>query len=358
MPTPAPGRRRRRAGAAMTRLASRVARCCRGVQRLRSRRSTRTAAGGASTLCVVSVLHRRSACSWLSWSCSALALRSRAARLARTAPLDARRADARAAAERIVVIASSALTVADPARLLLRELFARPRARAHRRRANALHRPRHRPPMVVGGALRATRAAQDLHHRERDPHSGRPSRCGSTLASTDVIHSFWVPNLHGKKDLIPGRSNHDRVPRRRARHLSRPMRRVLRLPARAHGAADVVAEPPSEFDAWLDAAAAAGARRRPTSSASTGREVFLRSACVDVPHDQRHRCAAARVGPDLTHVASRRTIAAGTLPKTPRQPRRLDRRSARRSSPAPTCRPCRCRATSCTRSSPISRSLK
>ena len=58
-----------------------------------------------------------------------------------------------------------------------------------------------------------------------------------TLLSDDVIHSFWVPNLHGKKDLIPGHTRHVRLARRSAWHLSRAMCGVLRLSACTYGAA-------------------------------------------------------------------------------------------------------------------------
>ena len=83
--------------------------------------------------------------------------------------------------------------------------------------------------------------------------SGR--RAGALeLQSHDVIHSFWVPNLHGKMDLIPGRTRRDLAPGRRAGRLSRPVRRVLRPPARAHGARS---SSPSRSD---DFAALAGER--------------------------------------------------------------------------------------------------
>ena len=64
---------------------------------------------------------------------------------------------------------------------------------------------------------------------------GEPVRL--TLRSPDVIHSFWVPNLAGKRDLIPGQINYIWITRRPAGHLSRAMRRVLRIAARPYGAA-------------------------------------------------------------------------------------------------------------------------
>jgi len=133
------------------------------------------------------------------------------------------------------------------------------------------------------------------------------------LSTTDVIHSFWVPNLNGKKDLIPGRPT---------RHLLRPERpgvfegRCAEFCGyqHAHMGFLLIAEEPSGFDAWL-----AGQRRpaaEPTdASAQRGRQVFLSSACV-VCHSIRGIGAFGHRAPDLTHLASRRTIASATLPNT------------------------------------------
>ena len=75
-----------------------------------------------------------------------------------------------------------------------------------------------------------------------------------------MIHSFWVPNLHGKTDLIPGHTTAVWLQADQPRHVSRPVRRVLRPPAREHGASIVVAEPDEDFESWLAAHAAAGTR--------------------------------------------------------------------------------------------------
>ena len=141
---------------------------------------------------------------------------------------------------------------------------------------------------------------------------GRPVRL--ELAAADVIHSFWVPNLAGKQDLIPGRDNDLTFTAERAGHLSRPMRGVLRPAARAHGAAGV-AEPPER----LRALAHRPARRRPRRPRTRS------SGGPRVAHEQglrapATRCAAppppARSGRTSPMSASRQTIAAGLLPTT------------------------------------------
>src|SRR5205823_12245336 len=113
------------------------------------------------------------------------------------------------------------------------------------------------------------------------------------LSSTDVIHSFWVPNLNGKKDLIPGRPT---------RHLLRPERTGV-FEGRcaefcgyqhAHMGFVLIAEEPDRFETWL------GSQRHPASEpigadVRHGREVFLSSACVSCHTIQIGR-ASCRVG--------------------------------------------------------------
>ena len=76
----------------------------------------------------------------------------------------------------------------------------------------------------------------------------------------------------------------------------------------------VIADPPDRFAAWI-AAQRDSAHTPADSSAQRGQEVFLASSCV-MCHAIKGTPAGSRVGPDLTHLASRRTIAAGTLPNT------------------------------------------
>ena len=131
--------------------------------------------------------------------------------------------------------------------------------------------------------------------------------------SQDVIHSLWVPNLHGKRDLIPGQTTSTWL------QADKPgVYRGLCAEFCGHQHAKmafiVVAQPRHEFEAWLRAQRAP-ARDPATADEQRGRQVFLGSTCATC-HTIRGTDAGSRVGPDLTHVASRRTLAAGTLPNT------------------------------------------
>jgi len=129
--------------------------------------------------------------------------------------------------------------------------------------------------------------------------------------STDVIHSFWVPNLMGKRDLIPGivtntwiQADEPGVYRGQCAEFCGHQH--------AHMALNVVAEPMDTFQAWIRH------QREPAMEPATdeerrGKEVFLQSTCVTC-HAIRGTDAGSHVGPELTHVGSRLMIAAGTLP--------------------------------------------
>ena len=131
--------------------------------------------------------------------------------------------------------------------------------------------------------------------------------------SRDVIHSFWVPSLHGKRDVLPGRVNVFWLQADRAGTYRGQCAEFCGL-QHAHMAFYVVAEPPAQFEAWLQAQRAPAAEPA-TDGQRRGRQVFLSSRCVEC-HTIRGTPAGARKGPDLTHLASRRFIAAGTLPNT------------------------------------------
>jgi cytochrome c oxidase subunit 2 len=136
---------------------------------------------------------------------------------------------------------------------------------------------------------------------------GRPVRL--TLTTADVIHSFWIPNLGGKLDMIPGQAN--------ALVLKADRTGVYRGQcteycgaAHALMAFDVVVR--DDFDAWL------AAQRKPAHESiypdeQRGKALFLASGC-GACHAVRGTPADGKLGPDLTHVGSRRSIAAGTWP--------------------------------------------
>jgi cytochrome c oxidase subunit 2 len=131
------------------------------------------------------------------------------------------------------------------------------------------------------------------------------------LQSQDVIHSFWVPNLHGKEDLIPGRTNEIILTPRRP-GVFRGQCAEFCGTQHAHMALDVTVESPAVFAAWKQRQLGSGATPT-TPTQAAGERVFFSKACV-MCHQIGGTSAGSRAGPDLTHVASRRTLAAGTLP--------------------------------------------
>lgn len=133
------------------------------------------------------------------------------------------------------------------------------------------------------------------------------------LESTDVIHSFWVPSLAGKEDLVPGRHNELTLLAERPGIYRGQCAEFCGL-QHAHMAVLVIAEPQEEFQAWWDRQLAQ-APEPPTEEAVRGRTTFLSGSCI-LCHTVRGTSAGGKSGPDLTHVGSRRTIAAGILPMT------------------------------------------
>ncbi len=140
---------------------------------------------------------------------------------------------------------------------------------------------------------------------------GRPVRI--KLTSTDVIHSFWVPNLHGKKDLIPGHLNEIWL---QADEPGVYRGQCAEFCGHQHAKMGllVIAQRPEEFAAWYEQQLQP-ARPPADSVQARGQEVFLAHACV-MCHQIRGTIAGGRVAPDLTHIGSRRTLASAILPNT------------------------------------------
>jgi cytochrome c oxidase subunit 2 len=129
--------------------------------------------------------------------------------------------------------------------------------------------------------------------------------------TADVIHSLWVPELNRKIDLIPGRTN------RVLLYADRPGTYLGQCAEfcgveHAHMELIVVAEPRPRFDSWLRT------EGTPVRSAATGDglRLFMSDGCANC-HAIQGTPAQAHVGPDLTHVGSRTTLAAGTIPNDP-----------------------------------------
>lgn len=141
---------------------------------------------------------------------------------------------------------------------------------------------------------------------------GQPVRL--ELTSADVIHSFWVPQIQQKTDMLPGHINTTWI---EATQAGVYRGECAEFCGENHANMDFifVADPPGRFTAWL------ARQRQPGPVPSTplieqGQQAFLGSACVYC-HTIAGTNATGAVGPDLTHLASRRTIGAGLLPNTP-----------------------------------------
>lgn len=132
--------------------------------------------------------------------------------------------------------------------------------------------------------------------------------------SADVIHGFWVPSFGQKIDVIPGHPNYMWLT------ITRPGLYLGTCSSfcgmgHAHMAIRVFAQSPEDFSAWL------AHQRQPalppsTVGAAKGAEAFMEKNCVNC-HSIAGLMTRGRVAPDLTHVGSRATLAAGTLPNTP-----------------------------------------
>ncbi len=141
---------------------------------------------------------------------------------------------------------------------------------------------------------------------------GQPVEIRET--STDVIHSLWIPQLNGKMDLFPDRQTSMMI---QASQPGTYLGECAEFCGVQHAHMDlvVVADPPDQFNKWLD-----GQKVIPPSPTDPhlrqGQQAFLGSACVYC-HTIRGTNATGTLGPDLTHLASRQTIGAGMLPNTP-----------------------------------------
>lgn len=161
---------------------------------------------------------------------------------------------------------------------------------------------RYRPP----GGGQPVSDANEIHIP-----AGQPVRIA--LRSADVVHSFWVPQLQGKLDLVPGRETVTWIQADSA-GVFRGQCAEFCGAQHGHMGFMVVAHPADEFAEWL------AHQRRPApqptdSTARRGLAVLEQTACA-LCHTVRGTRARGGVAPDLTHLASRLTLAAGTLPNT------------------------------------------
>ena len=137
------------------------------------------------------------------------------------------------------------------------------------------------------------------------------------LQSGDVIHSFWVPQLSGKIDNVPGHENHLWFTPTEAR--AEPyLGQCAEFCGLSHANMRfrVFVNSTSDFESWSKSAA--GDRTAPTADlAKAGEQQFVASGCVACHTVQGQAGAAGKIGPNLSHFASRTTLASGTLDRTP-----------------------------------------
>jgi cytochrome c oxidase subunit II len=151
--------------------------------------------------------------------------------------------------------------------------------------------------------------ANELHVPVSNATDRRPTYLA--LESADVIHSFWIPQLNGKTDLIPNRTNSMWIePLQAGVYLGQCAEYCGTQHAKMQ--LRVIAHPVDEFDRWV------AAQRQPAATqpdAAHGRDVFLSTACINC-HRVGGTVADGRYGPDLTHLMSRDTIGAGAARNT------------------------------------------
>jgi cytochrome c oxidase subunit 2 len=127
------------------------------------------------------------------------------------------------------------------------------------------------------------------------------------LETRDVMHSFWVPALHGKVDLIPGMPNYLRI---QASQVGEYEGQCAEFCGAEHARMRILAivQTPDEYDAWLNAQLQPG-HEPATDAAKAGQQLFLAGPC-SMCHMVRGTPALGTVAPDLTHIGSRQMIAA------------------------------------------------
>jgi cytochrome c oxidase subunit 2 len=141
--------------------------------------------------------------------------------------------------------------------------------------------------------------------------AGRPVKI--LLTTNDVLHSFWVPQLAGKTDLIAGKTNVMWLQADRPGVYRGQCAEYCGL-QHAHMAFFVIAQAPADFQSWLSQETVTPATPSDPNLAQ-GRQVFTGTTCAEC-HTIQGTTARGTDGPDLTHFGSRMTIGAGTVPNT------------------------------------------
>ncbi|HTU44834.1 MAG TPA: cytochrome c oxidase subunit II [Bryobacteraceae bacterium] len=155
--------------------------------------------------------------------------------------------------------------------------------------------------------------ANELHVPVSDP--AHPTPTFLTLLSADTDHSFWVPRLAGKTDLIPNHPNRMWIdPHQPGIFLGQCAQYCGTQHAKM--LLRVYVQPRAEFERWVHEQQQPADASAPSTAAANGQRVFETTACVNC-HAVAGTPAKGQFGPDLTHLMSRATIAAGAAPNTP-----------------------------------------
>jgi cytochrome c oxidase subunit 2 len=146
-------------------------------------------------------------------------------------------------------------------------------------------------------------------------HIPTDTRVNVVATTADVIHSFWVPQLARKIDEVPGRDNRVLLYAQRPGSYRGECAEFCGL-QHAHMALYVVAQPMPAFRAWL-ADMTSNARRPTNGLAARGERLFMTDQCASCHMIRGTPASYGTVGPDLTHLATRSSLAAVTIPNTP-----------------------------------------
>jgi len=156
--------------------------------------------------------------------------------------------------------------------------------------------------------------ANELHVPVSDRSSPTPTYL--TMSSVDVAHSFWVPRLAGKTDVIPNRVNTMWLDPQQAGLFLGQCAQFCGV-QHAKMLIRVYAQSPADFAAWIDQQKQPAVQSFPGNpAAAEGQAVFMHNACINC-HAVSGTAATGRFGPDLTHLASRATIGSGIVENTP-----------------------------------------
>jgi len=153
-------------------------------------------------------------------------------------------------------------------------------------------------------------------------HIQRGRQVRFLLASADVIHSFWIPQLAGRRDMIPGKTNEATLTPTEDGEYIGECGEFCGL-SHANMQFRVFVDEPADFEKWISAMATLPAS--PTGTAEAGAKLFAASPCTSC-----HAISGVSfspLGPNLTHFGSRTTLASGTLKKHTRTDQSMDRQS-------------------------------